>query len=343
MKFVKIKEKNKEIRWLIKQSKQILPYLLLFVFLSIAVSLCGVVFALASRSVIDTAVSSDKSGLLYKCLIMLAVILLQLSVQALYSILNVKASIKMEFDLKTSLYKTILKKDWLQISKYHSGDLMTRMTSDIGVITGGITDIVPTVIAMITQIIAAFSVLLTFDPTFAVIALILGPFVVLIGMLYSRRIKKLHILCQESDAKARSFIQEALQNLLLIKTFTSENNSIDNFGKALTENYRLQIKKNYFGVFSGSGLSFGFWLGYLFAIAWGSFRLSTGFITFGTLTAFLQLVGQVQSPFHGMARIFPKIYSTIASAGRILAIEEMPDESESRPVRPAAGMRCHRL
>ena len=80
-------------------------------------------------------------------------------------------------------------------------------------------------------------------------------------------------------------------------------------------------------MFSGTGLALGFWIGYLFAIAWGSYRLSTGFISFGTLTAFLQLVGQVQSPFHGMARIFPKIYSTIASAGRIISIEEMPDES----------------
>ena len=221
-KIKKIKENIKELKWTVKQSKQIFLYLLLFIFLNIVVSLCGVVFALASRNVIDTAAGTDKSGLLFKCLIMLAVIIVQLSIGAINNVLNIKATVKLECLLKTNLFKTILKKEWLNISKYHSGDLMTRVTSDISVITSGITDIVPSIIAMITQLIAAFAVLLTFDPTFAVIALIMGPAVVLFGLYYSKRIKHMHILCQESDSKARSFIQEALQNLLLIKAFTNE-------------------------------------------------------------------------------------------------------------------------
>lgn len=318
----------KVIRWMWKLSKQIWSHLLLFILLSIVISLCSVVFALASRNVIDTATGAGGNRLLlYDCLIMFGVVVVQLALQAFAGLVNTKATIRLEAGMKQRLFETILGKDWLHISRYHSGDLMARVTSDIGVISGGITGIVPDVVAMLAQLVAAFAVLMTFDVTFAVIALIIGPLVVFIGMLYSKKIKHLHIDCQESDAKARSFIQEALQNLLLIRTFTNEKTSAQRYEDALQENNRLQMKKNAFSILSGSGLSLGFWLGYLFALAWGSYRLSTGFITFGTMTAFLQLVGQVQSPFHSLTRTFPRIYSTFASAGRVMEIEELPGEA----------------
>lgn len=340
---MKLSGNKKEIVWMWKQSKQIFIYLLLFVFLSVITSLCGVVFALASRSVIDTATGGIKGDLFLGCLWMLFIILAQLALQALYSILEIKATVKFEMSLKTGLFQKILNKEWLMMSQYHSGDLMTRITSDISIVSGGIIGIVPSIVALLTQLVAAFVVLLALDATFAVIALIIGPTVVLFGRYYSRRIKRLHIQCQESDSLARSFIQESLQNLLLIKAFSNEEDSVQKYGEALAANKRLQIKRNTFSIFSGMSLSLGFWLGYLFAITWGAYRLSAGIITFGTMTAFLQLVGQVQSPFLGLAKTFPRIFSTIASAGRIMTIEDIPDEANEDDANMPTGDDIKRL
>ena len=160
--------------------------------------------------------------------------------------------------IKKDIFSSILHTDWQSISAYHSGDLMARITSDISLVSGGIVNIVPDVLALTAQIIASFVVLLQLDSTFAICALIIGSMILLISRLYSRWIKKLHVACQESESLVRTILHEALQNLVLIKSFRSERRSTQQVEGALKRNFDHQIIKNRYGVFANILLSLGF-------------------------------------------------------------------------------------
>jgi len=321
----KTKEK-KELRWLVSRSKTVFFQLVCLTVLSAATSAVGAFFVLKSKTVIDTATGVKSGNLAAQCAILLGVVILKLLLQSLMSVINNRATIRLDTRLKKRLFEAVMRKKWLHLGAMHSGDLMSRFTSDVNHVVSGVTGIVPQLISLITSLCCGFAVLLVLDSTFALIALLVGPVVVATGKLYSRKIRHLHVRCQESDAKMRSYMQEAIQNLLLIKAFTSEKKSLDSLDEVLEANNRLRVIRNTLSIVSGIGLTLGYYIGYVLAIAWGSYRLSSGFITFGTMAAFLQLVSQIQSPFIGLAGIFPHIQTTIASAGRLMFIEEMPEE-----------------
>jgi len=325
MKIREAKEK-KELRWLIDRGKTIIAPLIGLTALSAATSAVGAFFVVTSKSVIDTATGVKSGNLVEQCAALFGVVLLRLVLQSLMSVINNRTTIRLDTHLKKRLFEAVMRKKWLHLSTVHSGDLMSRFTSDLNHVVSGVTEIVPQLMSLITSLCCSLAVLLMLDSTFAAIAVLVGPVVVVVGKLYSKKIKHLHVQCQESEAKTRSFIQESLQNLLLIKAFSNERKSLDSLNDALKRNNKLRVVRNTLSIISGIGLSLGYYIGYVLAIAWGSFRLSSGFITFGTMAAFLQLVAQIQSPFIGLAGVFPHIQTTIASAGRLMYIEEMPDE-----------------
>lgn len=324
---LRVFKKKKSLVWLLRECGKIRLQLILLVLLSIAATLCGVVLVVSSKAVIDTAISEESGGLLMKCLTMAAIIVLNLSLQALTNMLSTRTTIRFEAQLKETLFEKVLRKEWLSATRFHSGDLMTRFTSDISIVAGGVTGIIPAVFSLFTQLVAAFCVLFVLDSTFAFIALALGPTVVLFGRYYSKKSKRFHIMCQETDAVARSYLQESFQSLVLIKAFSTEKKVSEGFRNALNNNIGVQIRRNTFSVMVGTGLSLGYWLGYLFAIGWGAYRLSMGYIGFGSLTAFIQLIGQVQMPFTGLAKTIPRIFSVLASSERLIELENLPDEA----------------
>ncbi|NLJ77408.1 MAG: ABC transporter ATP-binding protein [Peptococcaceae bacterium] len=93
-------------------------------------------------------------------------------------------------------------------------------------------------------------------------------------------------------------------------------------------NYQAKRKRITAGMAANSGFGFIFQAGYLYALLWGAYKLYTQVISFGTLTAMLQLVGQVQTPFVGLSGLVPKYYALLASAERVLELEQLADEKE---------------
>lgn len=327
---------KREAIWLVRQTRKIILSLLLMTAVSAVTSALGAVFVLVSKSVIDTASAADPQSLMTRCVLLFAVVIVRLALSSLASIQASKASIKMGSDIKTRLFEALLRKEWLRVNAFHSGDLVARFSSDLEHVVNGIIQLVPELVSLVTQLACSLYVLLKLDAAFACIAFATGPAVVVAGRLFSRRIKDLHSECQETDAEARSFLQESIQNMLMIKAFSKEKRSIARLRQAVGKNNRLRIRKHKLGLMSGIGLSVGYWIGYVLAIIWGSYRLGAGYITFGTMAAFLQLVNQVQAPFIGLTKVFPRIYTTFASAGRLIEIEDIPDEppaSETVPVK----------
>lgn len=323
--FNKMKDK-KTLLWIFKGSKSQLPGVLFVAVLRTVLTVLGVYFALSSKGVIDAASRKDRSGLIYASLLLVGIIIVQLIVKLIGNALEERIRARMEINFKSKLFKSILKKDYSKITAYHSGDLLTRIGSDITVVTEGVISLLPGVMATIVGLVCAFFGLVSLDSTFAYIFLIGGLVLLLVISLLRPLLKNLHKAVQESYSKVRSFFQETILSLLMVKVFSIED-YMGEKGDELQETvFKNKMKRRNVSVLANTGMSCIFSFASLFALIRCSVRLFFGTITFGTLTAVLQLVNQIQYPIASLSSVLPRYFSILASAERIIEIEELPDE-----------------
>ena len=230
-------------KWILKNGKKSLVSVLVLAILTTILSIISLRFTIASKNVLDIATAQMDGNLINACLVLGLLLLIQLIIQVSISFVNVHASASLDIALKRSVFKTLISRNYLSVSKYHSGELLNRLTSDINIIIGGIISIVPNLCLLLTSIIGGFIILYRLDSFFALIILVVGPCLLLCGRLYSKRFKTLHKECQTADGKVRSFMQEALLNLIVIKSFNNQNDILDRSEKLQKSAYKLKIKR----------------------------------------------------------------------------------------------------
>ena len=314
------------VKWIAKKSKSIFWQMSILVVMGSALSLFSVVFALISKDVIDIAAKQKQGNLLQSFAFLVAMIILQMVLHAASSSINVRSLGKLEMKFKRDIFSSVLKKQWKYASQYHSGDVLARMTNDVNVVTDSVINLIPNFFFLLVSLISAFVMMYIFDHALALIILAVGPFVFAFARIFGKKMKSLHKQHQQSESKVRSYVQECLQNSVVIKSFKNEDNVADAMSGLQNDTYKLKIKRNTLSIVANLGIFLVFSSGYYFALAWGAYKLYTGAITFGTLTAVLQLVSRIQSPFKSMSGLLPQLYSTIASAERIIELENLPDE-----------------
>ena len=235
---------------------------------------------------------------------------------------------RFSFGIRKQVYEKIINAHWMDIKKYHTGDLMTRFTSDAGNVADGIVNTIPTIIELLFELIATFATLFYYEPLLAIFAIILAPIAALISYAFARKMHKYQKKVQESESAYRSFVQESLANLLIVKAFTIEEHSVDKLTNLRDERFKWVFKRAGVGMASSSVLNMAFQFGYIAAFAFGAIQLSNNSITYGTMSVFLTLVNRIQAPIISLASQLPKIVSIFTSAGRIIELEEIQTEEK---------------
>ncbi|MBQ7986560.1 MAG: ABC transporter ATP-binding protein [Clostridia bacterium] len=321
--------KKRVWEWIFKNGKKSFPVIIILTLLSVAMSIIQVRFATASKDVIDVATNTTDGVFGVAFGILVGLLLFRLVLQIIANYINVHASSRFEINLKRHIFKTLIEKDYLSVAKYHSGELLNRIDSDVSVIVNGIIAIVPSAALFLTSIIGAFFVLYNIDATLAVIILCIGPLVAVGARIYSAKFKVMHKKCQEYDGKTKSFMLEILQNLLVVKSFGNEKMVLDKSQELQEKSYKLRIIRVTVSLVAQVGLFLIFNAGYYFALGYGAYRLSQGALTYGDVMAILALVNQIQMPFKNMSSLLPQAFAVSASIERILELEDLKSESES--------------
>ena len=328
------KQKSETGRWIFKRIRAFMPYILMLVVFVVVISYINVQFSLVSKSLIDIATNQAEGSLKTSVIKLVVLLVSQLLLQILYIRIHVAVSGKLAMAIRTELFYKLLSKDYNEVSKIHSGEVLNRLVSDVSLISEKITEIIPNVFALCSTILFSFITLYQLDSRFALFCLCFGPVVLLAAYIYKKKIKNLHLKCRESDGRVRSHLQETIQNFIVVKAFRKENLMKKNSQKLQYENYRLNVKRSTVGILSNVLFFVAMTVGYYAALAWGVYRLSIGdpTFTFGTLTAILALVGQIQSPFREIASVLPQIYMVLASTERLIEIDNLPDDCEGRVI-----------
>ncbi len=317
-------------RWIVRYTKPYIPSLILIMLCGCIGTLVSVVTSVIGKHIIDKA-SGGKSFVAAVLLYVLVVIISQIA-RLLSSMFTVVVNEKFSFGIRKQVYDKILHSNWGKIQKYHTGDLMTRLTSDAGTVAEGISSIIPSLVAVVIEFFATFFTLFYYDKTLALLALIIAPIAAFGSVVFGRKIKKLQVKVQESEAAYRGYMQESLANLLIVKTFCHEQRSVERFEELRNERIKWVFKGARMSMAASATVNIGFQLGYILAFAWGAFRLSTKAITYGTMSLFLTLVNRIQAPIYSITAMLPKLVAILASAGRIMELQDIELEERNATV-----------
>lgn len=318
--------------WIYKNCKRYLPAVAVITLFSVIVSLTFVVLALISKDVIDVATGSKEGSLAYYGALLLITIAVQIVLHICDMLLKTYANGKLAILLRKNLFTAISRRKYSEITEYHSGDLLNRLTSDTDVVISAVVNITSSVASMFAKIIGGLAALIALDKRIALIILIFGFTVPALGRLISRKYKDIHKEVQRTEGKSRSFMQECIENIVVLKAFEGEAPFVRKLSSYMKTNYSLKMKRTKVSIVTHMSLYTFFTVGYYAVLLWGAGQIAGGFITYGTLMAFLQLFQQIKAPLQNVSGIIPQYYSALASAERLIEIEKGDmDKQTDRP------------
>lgn len=318
--------KNPAMSWIFGVSGKLKLGVLLLVLLNSAISISAVAFALVLREAIDGAVSGNKMVFLKFVIILGLIMVGQIAARGVIRFLDEYVRSGMENVIKTRLYETILSRKYSAITAFHTGELLNRITNDAVVVADGFVQIIPGIIAMLVKLAGAAAVLFVLDYRFSVIFFAGGGIVLVFTTLFRRVMKRLHKDVQAADGVLRSYLSENLGSLMVLKTFGAERKSIDTSKQYMDKHRFMRMKRNKFSNICNVGFGLVMNGGYIFGLCWCSFGILHGSITYGTLSAVLQLVDQLWAPLANMTGYLPKFYGMLSSAERCMELETLEEE-----------------
>lgn len=292
--------------------------------IGVAVSLA---FIYASKIVIDIATGATTGNLTNAAILTIALLIAQLLCGAADTWLSARMQVEAGNALRHRLFSRLLQSRWNELERFHTGDIVNRVEQDTAAIVGLLTGTIPAFIVTIVQLLAAFIFFCLLDPSLPWVIVGILPIFLLGSRFYMKRMRRYTREIRQSDSRIQSVIQESLQHRTVIKTLEQGERHIDKLDD-LQDALRSQIfGRTRFSLSARMLVAFAFSGGYLTAFLWGAVRLSTGSITFGTMTAFLQLVGKVQRPVLDLSRLLPSFINALTAVERLMELEELPAET----------------
>ena len=330
---------GKYFKWMWIRSKGIHIAVVVNILLGFLLVGLNLFFIWVCKRLIDIATGAitPASGAVYNtiviyCIIMVVVMLARVVISAFAARLENTTYSKMNFIIRSYLFSNLLQSQWQGKEKIHTGDTMNRIFSDVDNVTKLIADEFPSFFTTLFQLAAAFIFLAIMDLRLALILLLITPVFIALSRIFFRKMRSLTIDIRESESKVQGHIQESLQHKTVIQSL-EKGELVEGQLEALQQNeFEQVLKRTKFGVFSRAVVGITFGAGYVSAMLWGVFGIYHGVITFGVLTAFLQLVGQIQGPSLRLTRQIPNFVYALASIDRISVLEDTEKEETGRPI-----------
>lgn len=315
--------------------------------LNAAIGLVGVVLSLltvwAMQRAIDIA-SGGQEGSIYWAVGIMAMLFLgefALGISRMWirNILGVKAQNRMQQQLVERLLRSV----WQGREAMHSGDIINRLEEDVKQVVVFLTETLPSALSTLLLFVGAFVYLLRMDVWLACITVAILPLFTLLSRFYMAHMRRYSRQVRQSDSQIQSLLTETLQHQMLVKTMEADNLMLDRLDHSQQTLRGWVRRRTVFAVASNLLLNLGFSLGYLVAFLWGALRLHAGTLSFGGMTAFLQLVYRIQGPARDLSRLAPAFVNVFTATERLMELEQAPQEEQGDPIMVQApcGIRFH--
>ena len=285
-------------------------------------------FTLATKGLVDGAVSSNSDQLVKYALMLVGIILMQHLLSNVRSWLRIHASAELQESLQKMLVHEVLSKEYGGLKGYHSGELVNRVFSDMSVIKNGIMSILPSLIGIVVSFVGAAGILIAMDWHFVILMLAGGALGLALVILFRGPMKARHKRMQEAEGRLHSSVQETFVNIKLVKSSLSEGRQERRIGADQEYLSKEQVRQGMFSFRMNDSMGLVFDFSWLFCMLWGCANIYRGNLTYGSLAAMLQLIGRIQGPIANSVSIASQLYSVTSSAERLLELTDLPAEEE---------------
>lgn len=304
--------------------------------LNALIGVADVVLSLAQvwavKHAIDVASGADTGSIYWAVGIMAALILgnfaINISGVWVRNILGIRAQNRMQ----QQMLNHIMQSEWHSKAHHHSGDILNRLEIDVSNVVTFLTETIPNTLSVLIMFIGAFFCLFAMDKTLAVILVAIIPLFLAVSKIYMQQMRRLTREVRDSDSRVQAVMQETIQHRMVIKTLEACNDMVQRLENTQAKLRKNVVRRTSFSIFSNFIINFGFALGYLIAFLWAAIRMSAGTLTFGGMTAFLQLVNKIQSPARNLTKLAPAFVSVFTAAERLMELAAEPLEEQGEPI-----------
>lgn len=322
-----MKQKN-ILKWILCVTGKVKWLVGILIVIQGILGLNSIVFAFVLRRIINMAVEGAHKEFWIAIVLLIGVLLLQIMLSAVNRFVNEYTEIVIENRFKQGLFSTLLTREYASVTALHSGEWMNRLTSDTTVVADGITQIMPGIISMLVRLIGALAAILWLEPRFFCILVPGGISMILLTYGFRKILKHLHKNIQEADGALRVFLQERLENLLIVHTFAKEKQVVEQATELMEIYKATRMKRSNFSNLCNIGFSAAMKGAYMLGIGFCGYRILIGSMSYGNLMAIIQLIGQVQNPFANITGFLPRYYAMIASAERLAEAESFDFDND---------------
>lgn len=286
----------------------------------------------AVKHAIDVASGADTGSIYWAVGIMAALILgnfaINISGVWVRNILGIRAQNRMQ----QQMLNRIMQSEWHSKAHHHSGDILNRLEIDVSNVVTFLTETIPNTLSVLMMFIGAFFCMFAMDKTLAVILVAIIPLFLAVSKIYMQQMRRLTREVRDSDSRVQAVMQETIQHRMVIKTLEACNDMVQRLENTQAKLRKNVVRRTSFSIFSNFIINFGFALGYLIAFLWAAIRMSAGTLTFGGMTAFLQLVNKIQSPARNLTKLAPAFVSVFTAAERLMELAAEPLEEQGEPI-----------
>lgn len=312
------------LRWLLDAVKGKKRYVAVEIVLQALVGLGYICFSLLFREMIDRAVEQDTPGFFRFLLILIFVAIVRIALNAAIRRVEEYACAVLENALKKRLFATLLSRDYASVTAVHTAQWMNRLTSDTVVVSTSVAKVIPNLAGMVIKMIGAFCAILILEPKFAFVVIPAGIALIVMGYFVRPLMKRLHGDIQEADGNVRELIQERLDNLLIVDAYSRQAHSVEMAGQRMEAHLHARMKRNNMSNVNQVGFNVAIQGMYLVAAGFCAWGILHGTVSYGTMTALLQMISYLQSPLAGMGGYFTQWYAMLSSSERLMEAESLP-------------------
>lgn len=343
----------RETKWIYQYGKRYWGAMIFYTLLGLVNTVFSLFSSLLSRDMVDIITGHKTGALMQTFVMMIGFAIGNIFVSQLTGYASSWISLRVENEIKADIFSKMLITDWESIASYHTGDLLTRWTSDVSNIANGILNWIPNLIVYIFRFVSALIIVLYHDASFAIFALMGIPVSLLMSRTILKRMRGNNQRSASMNAKMSGFHQEAFSNIQTIKAFDMISVYTE-YLRSLQKDYltmkmdfhKMSILTSVIMSLTGLVVSYS-------SYGWGIYRVWSGAISYGTMTLFLSLSGTLTNTLNSLISLVPSTISLTTSAGRLMDILDMPKEDYSQEEEASAfllsykkqgmGIRLHQI
>ena len=337
-----LKEMLQEHAWLSRYSLRYKKEVLWYIFVGLLGTVVSLAGSILSKYIIDAVTGFNTSGIITALAFFVFMQLFQILIRAVSSRISTRVSIRVNQQITAQVYDKLLVTDWEALSAYHSGDLLTRVAGDVSTISSSVLGWFPELLTRLLQFIGTLSVILYYDATLALLALLSAPVTLLMSRYVIKMMRHHNQKMRQLSSQMMVFNEESFQNIQLIKSFDRTDTYSQRHRKLQQQFQDASMDYNRFSIHKNTILSLVGTVVALVCFVWGIYRLWTGHITYGTMTLFLQLSGSLTAAFSALAGLIPGAVTAATAARRIMDIMDLPVEDHNDAAEAEAFIQTHK-